>query len=522
MKTNQFNLIWAKSLTLFGAQSTVFRVVIFVALLFILTADAPAKIIYVAPNGNANHSATLQRPLATPAQALDLSEAGDTIYLRQGRYVINHFLWVDKPNLTIASYPNERATLASGTEESDSNANNILIVVADRVAVLDLDIEGGSYYGIKIDVDKTPTTKGVIIRGCRIGHSGRDCIKTFRADHLLIENCEIGPSGARDAANAEGIDAIASVGITIRSCYIHDTATNGLYLKGGTRDGLVEQNRIEHCGHSGILLGQDTDEEAMRDAAKYEAINCVARNNIIADTQAAGLGTYSGSTIRFENNTIYDAAKQLQAGFYVVTNSRQVMAEKVSFKNNIVVVRSARPLVFIKNLADPLVCDSNLYFSPNPVGSFHREVELASKFDKWSFAEWQRNLRLDEHSVMADPLVDAANLFRPRAGSPALDSGEALTEVKNDYAGNPRPQGAAFDIGAHEGAGRAKTATLGSAASVAANAGLDAEIEEPSGLPGSGKKQILVIVFGVICGGLIFFGLYLFRSKIRLTKNIRI
>jgi hypothetical protein len=512
----------AKYLTLVGIHQFVFILFIFTALLFLLSSKAQAKIIYVAPGGNANNSGTLQRPLATPAQALGMSEAGDTIYLRAGRYFINHFLWMDKPGVTIASYANERATIASGTEETESNANNILIVVADNVSVLDLDIEGGSYYGIKVDVDKTSTTRGVSIRGCRIRNSGRDCIKTYRADNLLIENCEIGPSGARDSSNAEGIDAIASVRITIRGCYIHDTTTNGLYLKGGTRDGLVERNRIERCGHSGILLGQDTDEEAMRDAAKYEAINCVARNNLIAETQASGIGTYSGSHIRFENNTIYDAAKQMQAGFYVVTNSREVMAEKVTFKNNIVVVQSARPLVFIKNLGDPLICDANIYFSPNTGNNFHREIELASKFDKWNFAEWKRNLRVDEHSVFTDPLLDTANLFKPRADSPALDKGEALTEVKSDYAGHLRPQGAAFDIGAHEGAGGAKASLTSGGAANAAGASLDAEAEVKSGVFGSRKKQILAIGFFVLCGGLIFFSIYLFRCKIRLTNNMRI
>jgi hypothetical protein len=517
-KTSEVNLLPARCLSRFAARPLRFILFTVLACLFFLTGDAQAKIMYVATDGNANYPGTLRRPLATPAQALAMSEAGDTIYLRQGHYKIDHFLWVDKANLTIASYPGERATLASGTEESEANANNLIIVVADKVAVVDLDIEGGSYYGIKVDVDKTSSTRGVSIRGCRIRNTGRDCIKTFRADDLLIENCEIGPSGARDASNAEGIDAIASLRVTIRGCYIHDTATNGLYLKGGTRDGVVEGNRIERCGHSGILLGQDTDEEAMRDAAKYEAINCVARNNLISDTQAAGVGSYSGSHVRFENNTIYDVAKALQAGFYVVTNTRAVMAEKVSFKNNIMVVNSTRPLIFIKDLADPLICDANIYFSPIKANHFHREVELAGKSDKWNFADWKRNLRVDEHSRFADPMVDAANRFVPRPGSPAFDSGETLAEVKTDYAGKARPQGAAFDIGAYEGSASA----IRSEATKAIDAAPDGEVEARDSLFSSGKKTILATVLFGGCGGLAIFAIQRFRAKIRLTKNIRI
>ncbi|MEW6126325.1 MAG: right-handed parallel beta-helix repeat-containing protein [Acidobacteriota bacterium] len=494
----------------------------FIAFFFYLSASAQAKTIYVASNGKDSNSGTLQRPVASPAQALAMSEAGDTIYLRAGRYSINHFLWVDKPGITIASYPKERATLTSGTEETDSNANNILILVADNISILDIDIEGGSYYGIKIDIDRAQTTKGVTLRGCRIRNTGRDCIKSFRADKLLIENCEIGPSGIRDASNAEGIDAIASVGITIRGCYIHDTATNGLYLKGGTREGLVERNRLERAGHAGILLGQDTDEAAMRDGAKYEALNCVARNNIISDTRGAGIGSYSGSQIRFENNTLYDVAKQMQAGFYVVTNSRAVMAEKISFKNNIVVVLSERPLVLIKNLGDPLLCDTNIWFSPRQANNFHREVELAGKFDKWSFADWQRQLRIDAHSFFADPLLDPASLFKPRAGSPAFDSGEQLPEIKTDYRGNPRPQGAAFDIGAYEVGGNHESATTALPERNPDVPDTNAEIEEKDETFVSRKKQILVIVFSVLSGILIVLCIYWFRAKNRAPKNIRI
>jgi hypothetical protein len=44
--------------------------------------------------------------------------------------------------------------------------------------------------------------------------------------------------------------------------------------------------------------------------AKHEAIRCVARNNLIVNTGGAGMGTYSGDDIRFENNTLVNVARQ--------------------------------------------------------------------------------------------------------------------------------------------------------------------------------------------------------------------
>ena len=50
-------------------------------------------------------------------------------------------------------------------------------------------------------------------------------------------------------------------------------------------------------------------------------------------------------------------------------------------------------------------------------------------------------------------MLDAALLYRPLPGSPALDAGETLAEVTTDYSGTRRPVGPASDIGAHEGTG---------------------------------------------------------------------
>ena len=414
--------------------------------------QAFARTIIVANSGrDSNDQATLSAPLASPARALEIAARGDTIYLRGGYYNIATSVWVNKENLTIASYPGETAYLRGHYEEGAGSPLSMVTIVASHVLLLGLDISGGSYYGVKVDLDgKAKSTTGVRIRDCHIHHTGRDCIKTFNADELEIEDCEIGPSGARDPSNAEGIDSIGSVGVTIRNCYVHDTTTNGIYLKGGARDGLIERCRVENTGDfGGILLGQDTDLEYMRDGAQYEAINCEARNNIVRNTGAAGMGTYSGRNVRFYNNTLFNVAQFGQSGFYVVMNSREVPSRQVAFKNNIVVVFSNRPIVKMINLADALRCDSNVYYSSDKA-LFQRETWALNRYEIWTFAQWQQQMQVDAHSAIANPLLDVGNLLRPLPGSPALDRGEALTEVLADFAGMKRPQGVAYDIGAYE------------------------------------------------------------------------
>lgn len=44
----------------------------------------------------------------------------------------------------------------------------------------------------------------------------------------------------------------------------------------------------------------------------------------------------------------------------------------------------------------------------------------------------------------------AANDYHLLASSPAVDAGLTLTQINTDLDGNPRPQGAGYDIGAYK------------------------------------------------------------------------
>jgi peptidoglycan/xylan/chitin deacetylase (PgdA/CDA1 family) len=399
-----------------GLKRTV-QVLVFVAMMS-LSAMTSAATIYVAPNGSDAGRGSLSEPMATPAAAIDRAQAGDTICLRGGRYVLDHFLWVDKPNVTIQAYQNEPAKLEAPTlDRNDTVA--VIIVAADGVSLVNLDIAGGGCHGVKVDVDSGTSTRGVRIKSCRIHDTGTDCVKTYNADDLLIEDCDIGPSGLRDPSNAEGIDSIGSKGVIIRRCHIHDTATNGVYLKGGARDGVIEDCLVERTGKfGGILLGQDTDEQFMRDGSRYEAIDCVARNNIIVETGSAGLGTYSGSNVRFENNTLVDVAREGQAAFWVVTNSRGIPAQRVTFRNNIVKISGAQPFVLVKELRDSLISDWNIYCSTAGRYTFCSEPKGADRGEQYDLEQWRKRMGTDAHSQAADPML--ADGYLPQQGSPAI------------------------------------------------------------------------------------------------------
>lgn len=420
------------------------------ALVCLTSGVATAKTIYVAPSGSDRNSGTIDRPVATPRRAVAMAVNGDTIYLREGTYPITRTLLVIQTGLTIASYPGEHAALVGGTTDL-TYLQALIFVYASYVTVANLEIQGGSYYGIKLDNAKG-AQKGQRIVGCYIHHTGRDGIKAQYTDQVVIEDNEIAFSGVRDPSNAEGIDMIGALGATIRRNHIHDIATNGLYLKGGTIGGVVEKNLVERTGLAGILLGEETDVEFMRNGVVHEAIDSVARNNVVVDTGGAGLGTWAGRNVRFENNTVVRAAGESQAAFYVRPNLVGTPAEQVEFKNNIVTLDpdSTRPLVQLVDFFGTLDSDHNLWFSAAGSYRFWRDFASGGSSHWTSLLQWQQGMHVDTHSGAAAPRLDAVSFYQPRADSPALERGEPLADVIDDYLGVPRPQGTAYDIGAYE------------------------------------------------------------------------
>jgi hypothetical protein len=436
--------------------------------------DAAAGAVYVATTGNDNNSGSLAAPFATPARALteaDRVPGIDAIYLRapasdlaSRRYTITQTLSVRKPGLTIATNPGDPAKAAIVAGAKINGPQSVIAVYASGVTIANLEIQGGAYYGIKLD-DANGAQTGQKILGNYIHHTGRDGIKAQRADGVLIENNEIGPTGVRDASNAEGIDMIGSKGAIIRGNYIHDITTNGLYVKGGTANAIVEKNLVVNTGYAGILLGSETDVEFIRNyqgnygdsdgsnPLGHEALNSVARNNIVVNAAMAGLGTIAGNNVRFLNNTLVNVARTNQGAFRAAPNQFGTLPTSVVFKNNVVILdpTSTRPLVYLYKSCD-VTSNSNLWFSDGGPSNFVLDSTPAPCVNKtYSFSQWQTEAKMDGSSRQGEPGLDPTDLYRLLGSSPAIDSGEALSEVTDDYFGVSRPQGRSYDIGAHEG-----------------------------------------------------------------------
>ncbi|MFN8395732.1 MAG: right-handed parallel beta-helix repeat-containing protein, partial [Bacteroidia bacterium] len=292
--------------------------------LMLLWAQAQAATWYVATNGNDAATGTLSDPLLTLDAAITLASPGDVIELRGGTYPSNE-VRVTVSNLTIRSFPGEWAILAASTTDPDV-ASCIWYSEPDvnGGTLENLELTGGYYYGLSFETNwdwGVPAqdrhgASNIIVRGCHIHHTGRDCIKIKPGcDGIQILGCELDHSGIGPAnqpdPNAEGIDNVNGDGMVVRNCHIHHTSTTGVYAKGGADGCLIEENLIRETGEAGILLGFYTDAEYFDEIANpnyQECRNSIARNNIVMGTGGAGIGFYASENCRAEHNTVITAS----------------------------------------------------------------------------------------------------------------------------------------------------------------------------------------------------------------------
>lgn len=430
---------------------------------------------YVATSGNdMSGDGSLVNPFATLTQAVTSANPGDTIFLRGGTYTSDE-IRIDKSDLTIKSYPGEWAVLQAPVDNTDIASCIWYNEPLTTGGLLEnLEISGGYFYGVKFETnwDWDPGVpfanrrgvQSITLRNCHIHHTGRDGVKlTPACNNITIENCEIDHTGQGPGAlidlNAEGIDNVNAGNLTVRNCHIHDIATTGLYVKGGGRNCLIENNLIENTGEGGIYLGFYTDEEWFDSDSNpdyYENIDGVARNNRIVNTQHAGIGCFGALNPQVYNNTIVNAANADVYAAAIFASGEIWLPDNtiayptnsgVYFVNNIFVQQSSAimPMVRIREnaLFNTLEWDYNVYYKNASSAVFTNDNAGGND---WNFNQWQNATSFDNNSLEIDPQLAAGQYLQ--ASSPCINAGTTIAGFTTDFEGQLRD--ATPDIGADE------------------------------------------------------------------------
>ncbi len=507
---------------------------------------------YVSPTGNDNTGdGSLSMPYQTPSKALVSANAGDIIELRQGTYNTTTEIRISQNNMTLRSYPGEKATLNCVTNIEDASAC-IWFNEPDVTGGLleNLEIIGGYYYGVKLEsnwdwglpASQRHGVSHVTIRNCNIHHTGRDCIKlTPGCNYTTIENCEIHHSGigiANDPndPNAEGIDNVNASYMRLRNSYIHHTSTSGVYTKGGAEYCMIEENLLTDIGEGGILLGFYTDSDWFNEVTNptyYECRNSIARNNIIIGTGGAGIGFWGADHCEAYNNTVKTASPKYHTPLYFsqgeiwISNSLTAMPQNVNciVRNNIFIDESpmeddSYTIEVRENSLVNCVIDYNCYFNTTGQATFDDNIAYPALI----FAQWQTQYGFDTHSIEGNPSLNS-NMHQLSA-SICKDAGQNLNIAGfRDYDGGLRdnmPDMGAdeFEVGANTSVppspGTIGTGVVG--AITAAIAAADAQLAFAC-YPNPTTDKVFFSQTEGLCKVIDAKGILLFTQSISFTQN---
>lgn len=141
-----------------------------------------------------------------------------------------------------------------------------------------------------------------LLRNTALGGRGvaQETVKVNQSDHFMIEDSDI------SAAYENAIDFVAVQHGHLRGNRIHGAGDWCAYSKGGSAYLTVADNEIYSCGTGGYSAGQGTGFEFMTSPwLHYEAYDIKVFNNVIHDTEGAGLGVNGGYNILLAYNTMY-------------------------------------------------------------------------------------------------------------------------------------------------------------------------------------------------------------------------
>ena len=430
------------------------------ALLVATLCASPAFAItfYAAPNGNdANNGLTPTAPM-TLARALTRVNPGDTIELLGGTYTGGHY--INRPGtanawITLKPYGSDKVII-----DGAGRSVAMYFYRSDFAPLYwimqGLEVRGGESYVVKIDSPQ------VRLIGNNLHGSRNDIVKLVStADDVWIYKNEIHHNNAANGANAQGVDIVGADRTWIAYNYVHDIPSIALYAKGNSRNTIFENNRVENVYQRGIMLGQSTGVEFLRDG-RYESYDGIIRNNVIINTRGPCLATASSWNVKIHNNSCYNAGGDFNAAIFVSNESELGQGGMhIEITNNIVVRSSAgsRPMLMLgpNAMADmaTLHVDHNIYWVAGgaaPSFSWSR----ASGWWSGNFADWRALTGQDRASRVVDPRYAETARLTLSAASPAIDAVPATTCPAKDYADKARPVdgdgdgNAVCDCGAHE------------------------------------------------------------------------
>ncbi len=374
------------------------------AALFGAAATVQADDRHVSPTGSDWSAGSATAPFRTIRQGLDVSGPGDTLYLHAGTYaeqvssydgpIRGGASWADA--LLIAAFPGDTVVL-----EPPSGSQRVFTLADARASYIVI-------RGLVLDA------RNVKYEGVKITWSGPDPANS--SHHIRIEDSEV--------INAPGQGLLVAghhnefLRLRIHANGVSDF-DHGIYIT--SPDNRVEGCEIYQNAGWGISVYNGEANDADRNVLNNNRI----RDNARVGKRGAGIVLSSGEDNVAFNNVIHGNKVGIQVDY---------SAARSRVYNNTIFAQAGDG-IFVGAGADDTELRNNLLFA-NGAAITNGGIRT----------------RTGANLVNGDPGVVDAALFdvHLRASSPAIDAGETLSAVAFDFDQVPRPQGAAYDIGAYE------------------------------------------------------------------------
>jgi parallel beta-helix repeat protein len=399
-----------------------------------------ATTFHVAKTGNDSNSGTKFSPFQTIKKGIGQLAAGDTLYVQSGTYSESILSWQTPiPNgtswnnpITIATYPGDTVTInpLSGAAFFWIQDGQAKYLIIDGFIV---DGQKKGLHGLKFSNNS---------RYIRVQNSE---IKNSTSNGILVSIC----SGCASPATAphDTYHEFINLKVHDNGSPLHTPAEHGFYIE--TSHNLVENSKFyNNAGNGGKFYHGN-----LSGVSNYN----IARNNIFHDNSTAGQWSCGLILSSGEGNMAYNnIAYGNFAGFciaYRTTNAR--LFNNISFEND------QYGIYVGMNTTDKSYVENNTLYKNNGYGIFVGDAAKNTKVsNNIAYLNTSENIGLQNqtgtiisHNLTTDPLFENANArdFHLKNESPAIDKGDFLSLIINDFTGTSRPQGAGYDIGAYEG-----------------------------------------------------------------------
>jgi hypothetical protein len=350
------------------------------------TLPAMAASYYMAPTGSDDAAGTLEKPWKSYRRAQSTLKPGDTLFARGGTY-----------GPSAGAY---RDWKVSGT----STAPIVFRNYPGETPVFDGRWTEGEFLEFE-------NISWVTVIGLKIQHFndkwGNGSIDIYDGSHDIL----ISDSLFYDNGKSEELD-------------------HHIYIGGGKPYNItIIRNTFDTSPGGGVHLYHSPNGE-----------NIYIYNNYFTNCYYGIVMADLATNVYIYNNTFYNN-RDVNIS---IDDHGSVGVKSIQIMNNISYNSNGAPGLKVGSRDAPAVSeDYNLWYSTDG-------RPISWQGDRYSVTEFHAATLHAAHSIEADPMFISPGKYQIASTSPAIDRGLTITDLKTDLEGTPRPQGPAYDMGAHE------------------------------------------------------------------------